>query len=170
MDGSIFAEFRFVYQALNSMANRINDNMQMLQRAHDELEARVKERTKDLAIANEQLQKEIFDREQVFTSRYVAAAVFSLPVDPVYTNRVFSVSFIRIIIVKGQWVEVTRKVETVEGTFAVIEGIDHVDDIQVIQRSAIILDIQYEIDGSQWSAILFVAADSDIIDMVEECK
>ena len=49
IDGNNFAEFRIVFQALNSMAFKINDHMQMLQKARDELEVRVNERTRDLS-------------------------------------------------------------------------------------------------------------------------
>lgn len=65
MDANLFAEFRFVFVALNSMAHKISDNMLMLQKARDELEVRVHERTMDLKISNEKLQAEIFDRERM---------------------------------------------------------------------------------------------------------
>ncbi len=65
IDGNNFAEFRIVFQTLNSMAFKINDQMQMLRKGRDELEVRVKERTRDLGVANEQLQMEILDRKQI---------------------------------------------------------------------------------------------------------
>ena len=60
----VFNEFRIVFQALNSMAKKINNQMKELQRAHDGLEIRVREKTAEFAGANQELQKEIAERKQ----------------------------------------------------------------------------------------------------------
>ncbi len=49
---SYFNEFGIVFQALNNMAGQIHEKMRELQTAHDTLEARVQERTKELEEKN----------------------------------------------------------------------------------------------------------------------
>ncbi len=64
IDDSILDEFKVGYEALNSMACEVSDHIKKLDTAHMELEARVKERTADLAQANKVLRTEITDRKR----------------------------------------------------------------------------------------------------------
>lgn len=64
IDDNVFDEFKVVFQGLNAMGSKINQQMQELQMAHDKLEMRVEKRTAELVKSNEQLEQEIEIRKQ----------------------------------------------------------------------------------------------------------
>lgn len=126
IDNNVVDEFRVVYTALNSMAGKINGQLIELQKAHDELEERVMERTAELQTSNANLQLEIKERQEA--EKQIELQKIELAKKNLELSAIYQVSS-----------KIARTIEMPKLFFEIINAVLDIDTFQTVREGGIYL-------------------------------